>query len=276
MAVDRPVRDDAIARLLRPSAISVATSASRGVSAPADGDALGVRARPPSADSTASSLLSSDCAALSRSASTRPSDASISPAMRVLSAVMCGPKASIVVPNCRHTDAAPPAGSAARSWRAASLASHDISSSVVPEHTFPAAHDDADAALRWAVAHISGHCGDPTRIALAGDSAGGTLAASAAISAVRDGIELSALLLVYPLVNATIVTASREEFASGYVIELDDLAWFGEQYAGSAEDVLDPRLALDMADLAGLPSTLVITNECDTLRDEGELLASRM
>jgi acetyl esterase/lipase len=145
-----------------------------------------------------------------------------------------------------------------------------------PEHTFPAAHDDAYDALRWTVAHIADHGGDASRIALAGDSAGGTLAAGAALRAVEDGIDLSALLLVYPLVNATIQTPSREQYAKGYVIELDDLAWFGEQYVARPEDASDPRLALDTADLAGLPPTLVLTNECDTLRDEGELLVERM
>ncbi len=145
-----------------------------------------------------------------------------------------------------------------------------------PEHRFPAAHDDADAALRWTVAHVGEHGGDPSRIALAGDSAGGNLAASAARHAVRDGIDLAALLLVYPLVNATIETPSREQYASGYVIGLDDLAWFGEQYASTPCDVTDPRLALDTADLSGLPPTLVLTNECDPLRDEAELLVDRM
>jgi len=145
-----------------------------------------------------------------------------------------------------------------------------------PEHRFPAAHDDAWAALRWTVEHIAAHGGDPERIGLAGDSAGGNLAAGTALRAVRDGIDLAALLLVYPLVNATIQTGSREQFASGYVISLDDLAWFGEQYVADARDVTDPRLALDTAELAGLPPTLVITNECDALRDEAELLADRM
>jgi len=145
-----------------------------------------------------------------------------------------------------------------------------------PEHKFPAAHDDAYAALRWTVDNIAEHGGDPARIGLAGDSAGGTLAAGAALEAVKDGLDLSALLLVYPLVNATIETTSRAEFATGYVIELDDLAWFGEQYVAGPDEINDPRLSLDTADLAGLPPTLVITNECDALRDEAELLAERM
>ena len=139
-----------------------------------------------------------------------------------------------------------------------------------PEHRFPAAHDDASAALRWAVEHAAEHGGDPSRIALAGDSAGGTLVTAAALQAPGEGIELSALVLINPLVSAAVETPSRMQFAEGYVIELDDLAWFGEQYATSAEDVTDPRLALDAADLSVLPPTLVITNECDTLRDEAE------
>ncbi|WP_372506364.1 alpha/beta hydrolase fold domain-containing protein [Actinomadura madurae] len=116
------------------------------------------------------------------------------------------------------------------------------------------------------------HGGDPARIALAGDSAGGNLAAGAALRAVQDAVPLSALLLIYPLVNAAIATPSRERFATGYLIELDDLAWCGEQYVSGADDLADPRLALDTADLAGLPPTFIITNELDTLRDEAELL----
>ncbi|QIX27760.1 alpha/beta hydrolase fold domain-containing protein [Nocardioides sp. JQ2195] len=145
-----------------------------------------------------------------------------------------------------------------------------------PEHKFPAAHDDASAALQWVVEHVSEHGGDPHRIALAGDSAGANLAAWAAVRAAQVGTHVSSLALVYPLVNATIDTPSRREFATDHIIELDDLAWFGEQYVASADDVTDPRLALDTADLSGLPPTLVLTNECDTLRDEAELLADRI
>jgi acetyl esterase/lipase len=145
-----------------------------------------------------------------------------------------------------------------------------------PEHKFPAAHDDAYAALRWTVDHIAEHGGDALRVGLAGDSAGANLAVGAALQAVRDDIDLSALVLIDPLVNATIETASRAEFATGYVIEIDDLAWFGEQYVSAPEDVTDVRLALDTADLSGLPPTLITTSECDTLRDEGELLVQKL
>lgn len=145
-----------------------------------------------------------------------------------------------------------------------------------PHHRFPAAHDDAIAALRWTFKHIGEHGGDPNRIALAGDSAGGNLAVGAALEAVKQGLDLVALLLVYPLVSAAIETESRREFAEGYVITLDDLAWFGEQYVASPADITDPRLAPESTDLSGLPPTLIITNECDPLRDEAELLAEKM
>ncbi|WP_082566934.1 flavin-containing monooxygenase [Janibacter sp. Soil728] len=145
-----------------------------------------------------------------------------------------------------------------------------------PEHRFPAAHDDVGAALRWAVEHAAEHGGDPSRIALAGDSAGGTLVTAAALQAPGEGIDLSALLLINPLVSAAVETPSRTQFAEGYVIELDDLAWFGEEYVSSPEDVTDVRLDLGQGDLSALPPTLVITNECDTLRDEAEDFAEQI
>ncbi|OBF29693.1 alpha/beta hydrolase fold domain-containing protein [Mycobacterium sp. ACS4331] len=145
-----------------------------------------------------------------------------------------------------------------------------------PEHRFPAAHNDAYAALRWTVDNIGAHGGDPTRIALAGDSAGGNLAVAAALRAKADGIDLESLLLIYPLVNLSIETPSRAEFAGGPVITRADLDWFAEQYAPAPEDRTDPRLALDTADLEGLPPTLILANECDPLRDEAILLADRM
>ncbi len=145
-----------------------------------------------------------------------------------------------------------------------------------PEHRFPAAHDDAYAALRWTVENISDHGGDPTRIALAGDSAGGNLATGAALRAKLDGLGLVALLMIYPLVRASIDTPSRAEFADGPVITRADLDWFAEQYTPGADDASDPRLSLDTADLTGLPPTLILVNECDPLRDEAELLAKSM
>jgi len=140
-----------------------------------------------------------------------------------------------------------------------------------PESKFPAAHDDAFAALRWTLDHVAEHGGDPTRVAVAGDSAGGNLAAATAVRARDEGLALRALALVNPLIDPIAETASRAEFAEGYLIHLDALAWFGAQYVAAPVDVMDPRLAVNRTpDLAGLPPTLVVTSEYDTLRDEAE------
>lgn len=143
-----------------------------------------------------------------------------------------------------------------------------------PEHRFPSAHDDVLAALEWVQGHIAEHGGDPDRIVLCGDSAGGQLALAAARSGRTP--RLAGLLLVYPLVDPAAETESRREFAEGHVIELDDLAWFGEQYVSSPADLADPRLAQMGGTFDDLPPTLVLTAECDTLRDEGEALVDAM
>ncbi|WP_433504551.1 alpha/beta hydrolase [Pseudonocardia halophobica] len=146
-----------------------------------------------------------------------------------------------------------------------------------PEARFPAAHDDVVAALRWTAKEISAHGGDPDRIAVMGDSAGANLAAAAVLRARDDGEPaVRSQVLLYPLVSPAADTASRREFAEGYLIHLDALAWFGAQYVRGAEDLTDPRLALDAADLAGLPPTLVVTAEFDTLRDEGEAFGAQL
>jgi acetyl esterase len=146
-----------------------------------------------------------------------------------------------------------------------------------PEAKFPSAHDDVLAALEWTAKEISAHGGDPERLAVVGDSAGANLAASAVIRA-RDAAEptVRSLVLLYPLVNPIADTPSRREFAEGYLIHLTALQWFGAQYVTSPTDVTDPRLALDRNPLAGLPPTLVLTAEYDTLRDEGEDFANAL
>jgi len=148
-----------------------------------------------------------------------------------------------------------------------------------PESSFPSAHDDALAAVRWVADNIGAHGGDPSRIALLGDSAGGNLAASTALQA-RDagGPALRALALLYPLISPLADTPSRREFAeSGYMIDEAALRYFGRMYTPEPEAALDPRLTLDRTpSLAGLPPTLVVTNECDMLRDEAEDFAAAL
>jgi acetyl esterase len=147
-----------------------------------------------------------------------------------------------------------------------------------PEHKFPSAHDDAWSAFEWVTKNVEQYGGDLGRVAVMGDSVGGNLAAGVAIRAQDAGVtDLAAQVLVYPLVDPAADTASRREFAEGYVISTSDLAWFGQQYVSSAADATDPRLSLPTTPtLAGLPPTLVLTNEYDPMRDEAEEFAEQL
>lgn len=146
-----------------------------------------------------------------------------------------------------------------------------------PEHRFPAAHDDAFAALAWVHAHILELGGDPARIALAGDSAGGSLATATAIRAQSEDMKLAGLLLIYPLVAPAAQTGSRIAFGKGgYFIGVKDIEWFGAQYLNMAQDAIDPRLDLGAARLGNLPPTLILANEFDPLRDEAEALSDQI
>ncbi|RSZ64672.1 alpha/beta hydrolase [Corynebacterium hylobatis] len=148
---------------------------------------------------------------------------------------------------------------------------------LAPEHKFPAATDDTFAALRWTAEHISEYGGDPARIAVMGDSAGGNLAAVAAQRA-RDegGPELAAQALIYPAIDANADTESKREFAEGYVISTADMDYFWGQYLNSPEEVEDPRATPSRGNLAGLPPALVLSVEYEVLRDEAENYADQL
>ena len=146
---------------------------------------------------------------------------------------------------------------------------------LAPEAPFPAAVEDCLAATRWAAEHVGELGGDSDRLAVAGDSAGGNLAAVVAQTA-RDegGPQLAAQLLVYPSTDFAGEYASRTENAEGYFLTASDIEWFGGHYAGTYEDPTDPRLSpLRAQDLSGLPPAVVVTAEFDPLRDEGEAYA---
>ena len=149
---------------------------------------------------------------------------------------------------------------------------------LAPEHKFPAATDDTFAALRWVADHAADFGGDPARIAVMGDSAGGSLAAVAALRA-RDagGPRLVAQVLVYPVVDPTARLESRKLFGEGYVITATGLDWFWEQYLGSLADTRNALAAPAKAgSLAGLPPALVLTTEYEVSRDEAEAYAKRL
>jgi acetyl esterase len=141
---------------------------------------------------------------------------------------------------------------------------------LAPEHPFPAAADDAVAAARWVAGHRDEFGGDD-RLAVAGDSAGGNLAAVVAQALRDDGTPLVAQFLIYPAVDAEGEYPSRLANAKGYFLEKDTMDWFYGHYAADWDDAKDPRLSpLHHGDLTGLPPAVIVTAEYDPLRDEGE------
>ena len=149
---------------------------------------------------------------------------------------------------------------------------------LAPEHKFPAGADDCLAATRWAGAHARELNADPARIALAGDSAGGNLAAVIALR-VRDqgGPALCAQLLIYPVTDAATDTPSYQQNAEGYGLTRNGMIWFWNHYLDSQADAANPYASpLRAPDLSGLPPAFVLTAEYDPLRDEGEQYASRL
>jgi acetyl esterase len=150
---------------------------------------------------------------------------------------------------------------------------------LAPEHKFPAAADDCYAATQWVMNNATLINGDPDRVAVGGDSAGGNLAAVVALMARdRGGPALVFQLLVYPVTDYyTPGTPSYQQNADGYFLSRDDMAWFWNHYLNGEADADNPYACpLRAASLAGLPSALVITAEFDPLRDEGEMYAARL
>jgi acetyl esterase len=155
-----------------------------------------------------------------------------------------------------------------------------------PETPFPGAFEDCLAATRWAATNIPRLGGDPARLAVAGDSAGGNLAAAVAQACRTGGPRLAAQLLIYPAVDlagnygAAAENAkfpSRQENAEGYFLTGDAMRFFAGHYLPRPEDSEDPRASpLRSRDLAGLPRAVVTTAEFDPLRDEGEAYANAL
>jgi acetyl esterase len=147
-----------------------------------------------------------------------------------------------------------------------------------PEDPYPAALDDLEAALRWVVAGATGLGVDVTRLAVAGDSAGGNLAAAVALRA-RDsgGPAIAAQLLVYPVLDSSLASDSYREFADGFGLTRAGMSWYWEQYVADPARRTEPGAAPSYADsLAGLPPAIVAVAECDPLRDEGVAYAERI
>jgi acetyl esterase len=149
---------------------------------------------------------------------------------------------------------------------------------LAPEFRFPAAVDDCMAALRWVALHAAQIGGDPQRIALGGDSAGGNLAAVCAILARNEGHPRVAFqLLIYPCTAPEPETPSHRKFADGYLLTRNTITWFYKHYVRSAREFHDFRFApLVTEDLSNLPPALVLVAGYDPLRDEGVEYAKRL
>ena len=146
---------------------------------------------------------------------------------------------------------------------------------LAPETKHPGPLEDCVAAVEWVAANGSDLGVDGSRLVVAGDSAGGNLAAAVTLIArERGGPAIAGQVLVYPVTDLSMGTASYVENAEGYFLTADAMRWFIGHYCDGAVD--DPQVSPLRADLAGLPPALVITAEYDPLRDEGEAYAKRL
>ena len=140
---------------------------------------------------------------------------------------------------------------------------------LAPEHRFPAAVDDAWAALAWLHAHGATLGLDGSRLAVGGDSAGGTLAAGAAFFARDRGLPLALQLLITPGTASQANTPSHRLFANGFLLDAASIGWFFDHYIDPGQRH-DWRFApLEADDHAGLAPACVVLAECDPLVDEG-------
>ncbi len=149
---------------------------------------------------------------------------------------------------------------------------------LAPEHPFPIPFDDCYAVVCWASENAESLGGDASRLAVAGASAGGNLAAAVALLARdRGGPQLAHQSLIYPVTDRNFERASYRENGDGYGLDLDTMVYFWECYAPKEEDASNPYVTPAAAsDLSGLPPAYVLTAEYDPLRDEGEEYGERL
>lgn len=155
-----------------------------------------------------------------------------------------------------------------------------VNFSPSPEARYPVALEEGYAVLDWIARHGGTAALDGTRIAVAGDSAGGNLAAALTLLAKRrNGPKIAQQLLFYPVTDANFATGSYDRFAQGFFLTRDAMKWFWDAYAPEAhtrEESLVSPLRASLSELAGLPPALVFTAEADVLRDEGEAYARKL
>jgi acetyl esterase len=148
---------------------------------------------------------------------------------------------------------------------------------LAPEYRYPTAVEDSMAAVQWTADHLIDIAGAPVPLIVAGDSAGGNLAAVVALRARLAGPAIAAQVLVYPVTDADFSTTSYQDPANDLLLTRESMAWFWDHYAPDPAARLHPDAApLRAPNLSGLPPAIVVTAEHDVLRDEGELYATRL
>ncbi len=148
---------------------------------------------------------------------------------------------------------------------------------LAPKYKFPTAVNDAWDALQWLARHAAALGLDGGRLAVGGDSAGGTLATVCAVLARDAGLPLALQLLFYPGCAAHQDTPSQRAFAKGFVLEAADISWFFGNYLRSPADRGDWRFApLNTPDLKGVAPAWLGLAECDPLVDEGVLYGDKL
>jgi acetyl esterase/lipase len=147
-----------------------------------------------------------------------------------------------------------------------------------PEHKFPAAHEDAVSAYSWVLKNAQSFGGDPTRVAVAGESAGGNLAINVAMT-MRDGQgqQPAHMLLIYPVAGTNMQTPSYRENADAKPLNRAGMQWFVQNATNGTSDLEDPKLdVVGKANLRDLPDATIITAEIDPLQSEGRQLADKL
>lgn len=147
-----------------------------------------------------------------------------------------------------------------------------------PEAKFPAQHDDANAAYEWVAKNAASWGGDPKRLALAGESAGGNLAVAVAVAARDHGWPKPVhILSVYPIAQSDMNTPSYRQNASGKpFLSKQDMAWFTYYVVSDKAQAKDPRISIVDADLRDLPPVTIVNADIDPLRDDGAMLEASL
>lgn len=149
---------------------------------------------------------------------------------------------------------------------------------LAPEYKFPTAVEDCYAALNWIAENIGSYNGDPRRIAVAGDSAGGTLSTvTAMLSRDRGGPPIAFQALIYPATDLSLSSKSVNELGDGYFLTKALMVWCRDHYLRNEEDIRHPLASpLYAENLKNLPDALIIAAEYDPLRDEGKAYADQL